>query len=445
MSLITGFSQLVIADANNSSTANLSSGATFTGTQTSTLGVAGIQVSLKTDQNCTDTFNYYASINNFGVTVQAVNSYVRVRVKNEGTATTTEFRLQTALCPIVEAVPRALDDNGYFKTAVKSTEDAYGFEVENTPMGEMRVVSPTRLVGAQFDGTTIDPNFWTVTTLNSATATQGSATIVLTSGTNATAAVQVNSVRRARYVSGTSMRYRSVIQLDDTGTASNMRKWGVVYGATMPTFTDGAYFHMNGTQFQVVTMRDSTPTAVSTGSFNGVLGATYTPTTDAITYEIYWTNSKVWFVVGGDVLHTVSAAATTWASSMNHFIYMSNVNAGNTTSVVLRSRVASIARLGDLLTQPASFFQSGTVAAKVLKYGPGNLHSLILSSAVNGSVVTLWDNTAASGSQIFVATLTLGAQANNLPMALDFKGLPFFNGLTLTIATQNSNATVIYE
>jgi hypothetical protein len=37
----------------NSSTNNLSAGATFTGSSATTLGVNAIQVSLKTDQNCT--------------------------------------------------------------------------------------------------------------------------------------------------------------------------------------------------------------------------------------------------------------------------------------------------------------------------------------------------------------------------------------------------------
>ena len=47
--------QDVYADPNNSSTTNLTSGNsyTFTGTGTSTLGIVGLQWSLKTDQNAT--------------------------------------------------------------------------------------------------------------------------------------------------------------------------------------------------------------------------------------------------------------------------------------------------------------------------------------------------------------------------------------------------------
>ena len=133
--------QNVVADANNSSSTNLDAGNsyTFTGTKTSTLGVAGIQVSLYADKNCTirveqspdatphwdliDQYNYVAS-SNFGITVQAISSWARV-VVTTASETTTTFRLQTALCPIVEAVPRSLDENGNFKIA--NPIDSYGF------------------------------------------------------------------------------------------------------------------------------------------------------------------------------------------------------------------------------------------------------------------------------------------------------------------------------
>lgn len=55
MSYFKHIQQDVIADPNNSSTTNLEQAVnsrTFTGTKTSTLGIAGIQVSLFANQNC---------------------------------------------------------------------------------------------------------------------------------------------------------------------------------------------------------------------------------------------------------------------------------------------------------------------------------------------------------------------------------------------------------
>jgi hypothetical protein len=463
MSYFPSISQNVTVDTANSSTANINAGATWNsaGTGTSTLGVNSIQVAVAASQNLeiyvdqgrtdssfqiTDTYYYYPSIGNFGITVQAVSAFVRVRAKNTSGATATGVLIDTVLCPIADPMPRSLDRYGNEKVALQSINDLYGFEVENTPTGEMRATAPTRLVGAQFEGTTVDPNFWTVTNTAGGTSTQANAQLTLATNTTANGATSVFSVRRARYVSASANCYRSVVQLGDTGTANNTRRWGVAWGATMPTITDGAYYQISGTTFSIVTLKGGTPTAVDSGSFNGILGTTYTPTTNVATYEIYWTNSKVYFSVGGILLHTVSATTTTWANTVNHHVFMDNVNsAGSTSAVTMSCRVASIRRLGPLLTQPNSRFQSGTVAALVCKYGPGNLHSLVLSSVTSGSVVTLWDNTAASGTTLWSGTITIPAQGVNAPVALDMKGMPFFTGLTLTIATQNSNALVIYE
>ena len=124
--------QNVTASTVNSSTANLLAGATFTGKTESTLGIAGIQCSIKTDQNGTlyvdqspdginwDIVDAYTVLagTGFATTTQAVNSYYRVRFTNNGGSATTYLRMQTALCPIVEALPRSLNANGNLRVAI---------------------------------------------------------------------------------------------------------------------------------------------------------------------------------------------------------------------------------------------------------------------------------------------------------------------------------------
>lgn len=448
--------QDVVADDNNSSTFNLNSGNsyTFTGTSTSTLGVAGIQVSLYADKNChinvqqspdeihwdlNDEY-YYTASGNFGITVQAISSYVRVIVDTNN-ETTTVFRLQTALCPIVEAVPRSLDGNGNFKIATPM--DAYGFEAENTPMGEARVAEPSRLIGTGFEGTTIDSRFWTTAaTGTAATIAQANAEIVLTSGTSNGATVTMYSNRRARYVSGSGMRYRAVVQAS-AGVTNNKRRWGIGFGATMPTVTDGAWFQLNGTEFSINTKRNNAAD-VKVTSFNGQLGASYTPGTSVATYEIYWTNSKVWFVIGGKILHTVSASTATWASTMQFHIFADSVNAGVIgASETLQIRTNSIYRLGKMTTQPISYYHAlGTTTGVILKTGGGNLHGMVFGAAVNNSVITIYDGTSTAGTIIWLSTIS---NASSMPMSIDFKGLPFYNGLFFVVATQNASFAIIYE
>jgi len=119
---LSGVMQNVLASVGNTSNVNLATGATFTGATESSLGVAGIQVTFKASHNCTlslqqsqDGVNWdisdtylVAPDTAFAQTFQAVSFYYRVVVTNTGGGTTTYFRLGTALCPIVEAVPRTL-------------------------------------------------------------------------------------------------------------------------------------------------------------------------------------------------------------------------------------------------------------------------------------------------------------------------------------------------
>lgn len=108
----------------NSSTTPLAANGVFTGTAESTLGVAGIQVNVfsnvasaagglsiqqsmdGTNWDIVDTFLILAGVG-FSTTVQATASFYRV-VYTNGTTIQAAFRLQTLLCPIVEAVPRSL-------------------------------------------------------------------------------------------------------------------------------------------------------------------------------------------------------------------------------------------------------------------------------------------------------------------------------------------------
>ena len=135
MSVFGSITQNVVASTVNSSTANLASSATFTGTSESTLGIIAIQVNLFADQNCTiqaqqsqdgtnwdiiDSFTYQASStgNDASKTLQATASFYRVLVTNNGGSSTTALRLQTALAPIGNVEPRSLTQLGNSKVAI---------------------------------------------------------------------------------------------------------------------------------------------------------------------------------------------------------------------------------------------------------------------------------------------------------------------------------------
>jgi hypothetical protein len=311
-------------------------------------------------------------------------------------------------------------------------KDVYGFKTECTPMDELRVATVVRLVGSTFTGTTLDPNFW-ITSGSAATCTQANGEVVLASTTNPGASIALQSVRYARYVGGSSNRYRAQIQFSDTGVVNNTKKWGMTDG------TDGAYFKISGSFVVVVsacTLRAGVETAVASASWNG---STVLPTlTNCNTYEIYITNRKVYFVIAGTLVHTVDSISQTWSATTTLPVRAENTNSGNTTNTTMSIRVHTIYRLGQLETLPTYKHISGGATTWVCKYGAGNLHRITLNNPTNNSI-TVYDGISVAGAVI--AVINPGSSAT--PVTLDYN-LPFATGLTIVTAGA-PDLTIIFE
>lgn len=310
-------------------------------------------------------------------------------------------------------------------------KDGYGFEVEFTPMDEMRVVEPVRLVGSTFNGTTLDANFWSATTSNATAAPANNQLPLVTTSNAGGSSSVVQSVRTARYVGGSGNRFRSIIQMGTATLAGNTRQWGCFNG------TDGAYFEITGTTFNVVTRKTNTPTAVPVASWNG---AKKTMDTNVHSYEIYFTNSKVYFVMDGDVVHTVSASTDTWTDTCDFPVRLTNVNDANIAAVTMNVRVATIYRLGKLETAPTSKYVSGAVANSILKRGGGMVHGVLVGEA--GTLLTFYDSLTTFDSTTTIASIDTSAQN---AFSLAGMGIPFYTGLAVTTTGAGSRVTVIYE
>jgi hypothetical protein len=314
--------------------------------------------------------------------------------------------------------------------------DQYGFDAECTPTDELRVITPYRLVGSAFLGTGIDSNFWITSGISGGMLIASGAQLTLdTTAGSGNSSAAITSVRIARYIAGSANRFRAALQVNNTGVSNNIRRWGAY------STTDGAFFELNGTIINAVTRRASTDTKVASASWNG---STVVPDiTTSNTYEIYWTNTKAYFVINGTLNHTVSASANPWSDTMSPGIKMETINTnGVSTSNTIICRVAGISRLGSEDTQSIYKYQSGTTSGMVLKIGPGNLKRLTLSNIANTSVVTVYDGVNTNGNIIW-SSGTMGN--NSVPFSIDFDGCPFFTGLFLVVSTAASNVTVIYE
>jgi len=311
------------------------------------------------------------------------------------------------------------------------------------PMRQMAVVEPVRLVGTSFTGTTKDTNFWEELAgggigagTNGSVAQAGQ--ITLSSGTKTDAYTEYKSIRRARYVTGSANFFRSVIRLPDAGQATNIRRWGAFTTATRVP-TDGAWFQLNGTDLGIAYVKNGgAPTVVTATDI------ALTKDTNAHAYEIWWTNSKIWFFVDDVLKHTVSATTAPWSYMGAFNTTLQNINSGNITSVDLECRAASIYRFGHIATSPT--FKNITTGGgypltTVCKYGAGVLMAISVNSpTATSNTAIVYNNTSAAAPIIGTFEMKNGMGSYEF----GDNGIPFDTGLTV-VTSSACDITVVYE
>jgi hypothetical protein len=313
-------------------------------------------------------------------------------------------------------------------------KDQYGFAVEATPMDELRVIEPVRLVGTTFEGATLDTNFWTAALVANGTAAVGSGMLLLTTTADSGSSAVVQSVRTARYTGGSSNRYRAQVRVGDVTTTNNIRRWGAF---TTGAGSNGAFFEEAAGAMSVVTRKNNSDTAVASASWNG---STTVPTlTDVNTYEIYWTNKKAYFVINGVLVHTVTSTTATWSNNKNYPVRAENTNTGVGTVETLEIWVSTISRLGKIKSE-VIYKYIAAAATTVCKLTQGKILKVILSGTA-ANVVTIIDNN--TGTTPVMAVIN---GQNNVPQYVDFgsDGCPFFTGLSI-VTSSTAGVTVIFE
>jgi len=442
----TSIVQDVHEDTNNTSDINLTSvnGYSFTGSATSTLGVVGLQWSLKTDQNATvyieespdetnwdisRSFNYIESHGGRGETIQASQAFWRIRVTLTGTTDTTYFRLQAVLCPIATPLPSALSPDGRLLTETtlsgKENKDRHAWV---SPTNSLSTSKDIRLVGTTFDGTIKDPNFWTEATTNDGIVTQNGEIQLNTSGSpNGTA--KYTSYRTARFVVGSALKFTGAFAFVTAGTTDNVRRCGA-YDAN-----NGFFFQLDGSTFSVGSRKDTSDILISSGSFNGSLGKTFTPTNGEVYYklDIEWTPIGAFYYINGELLHQSIGGHLTRQLSLP--ITFENNNDNNLTATILFDCLGVvISREGELYTNPTSRNIAGAESS-IFKVGAGTLQRIVNND--NAGSITVYDGTSTGGRVLAVidTTKALGT--------LEY-GLSFNTGLYI-VATGLVAATVIYE
>ena len=307
-------------------------------------------------------------------------------------------------------------------------QDVSGDLAQITPYGEQHVIIPFRLAGDIFNDGVLDTDFYTATNTNGGTATVTNAAATLATNTTANGATRLQTAQIARFVGGTNNRFYGRLVLGDTGTANNVRRWGLIG----PGLTNGAYFKLDGTSTLVAaTLKGSTETTYAL-----TLPAGFSLTNLSL-YSIDYSSGQVYFSINGNVVYTLNATSQIYYNEQLYG-FIDNVNSGGSVTNVTVSAVhLSVYRLGEIRTQPI-IGRITTAATTIFKYGPGLLHRITLNNPT-GTLITVYDNIAGSGTTI--AVINTPAQAN--PVSLEY-GTQFSTGLTV-VSTGTWDATIIFE
>jgi len=385
-----------------------------------------------------------------GETVQATNAYWRLRVVNEGPATTTFFRVSGVLCPMAVPLPSSLSDDRRLEVEATITgrTNAERHAWIN-PTNEQAMSPVYRMVGTNFDGSVLDPNFWTDGSLLDGSVVQSGGEIDLhtdaLAGGTAASSAKYTSVRKARFVAGSAMLFQGGFNFKTAYTANNIRRAGAyTTQATINTPVDGFYFELSNATFSVNSRANSgTVSTVASGSFNGELGVAWTPTADTYyNLAIEYSPLGAFFYVNNQLLHKKQGAHQSYFMTLP--ITIECLNTAGTVDVSFESVGMYIARQGELFTNQTSKYIIGNANTTICKYGAGVVKGIVISTWLDNTVIDFYDGTSDADTHIW-SSGQIKAKSDYAPLPIDFFGLPFSDGLAIKVSAAVCNVLVIYE
>lgn len=301
-------------------------------------------------------------------------------------------------------------------------------------MGHRKVAESHRLAGGVFNGNLLDPNYDTTVSADGTVAVTGGEAVVSVAATSNSAAY-LTTKGLARYTGSITNYYRAPVRVSNLGSANNVRAWGASDSSAL---TNGYWFRLSGTDFQIVVVNSGSATVVDSEDFNGV--SDFELDTNYNVYEIYYTSREIVFVANGLVLHTYTITDEPAITTRHLRPFLYNKNTGVGSVVDIRSMVMTITALGNPETQPFNVHIAGATAGQLIKTGPGTLRQVGINSSSNASRVVLYDGTSTSGSVI--ADIKLNVSAPPVPYPIKWE---FISGLFVVTEGSTTDISLNYD
>lgn len=298
--------------------------------------------------------------------------------------------------------------------------------------GVIKDAAIVRIVGEAFTGSgSAASSSWSDSVSGSGAVTLASGYMALMTGLTANSTARRESVRRARYLTGAGHHWHAMLRVLDTGTPGNVRRWGPL------SATDGYAFELSGTSLRVISRNNGVDTAVAIANWD----APFTLDTAYHRYDIMYNGNRAEFVVDGVTRHILNSSTTT-ARIGDHDLPTSfevSNSGGLASDIGMHVIETAIVRHGPASGLGRYVHLDGSAQTVVCKSGAGTLHRLTISTKGNpSSTVTLYDNTAASGTVITVANTA------DAPGTLEY-GVEFSTGLTAVATASSGDVVLIFD
>ena len=187
-------------------------------------------------------------------------------------------------------------------------------------------------------------SFWTSTTASGGTTTSTGGEGVIDTSANATGSAQLTSTT-VPYHPGQVSWLNSALRFNDTGSAGNIRRFGV-FTVSGTTPQEGFAFELSGTTLNATVYKAAAATAVASTSWSRVIPAPFTLDTNYHSFEIRWTANSVNFLVDNVLRHTVSGTTSPITTTLNFPMTIQSINTSGATSRLIAVRNCGIGRFG---------------------------------------------------------------------------------------------------
>lgn len=185
---------------------------------------------------------------------------------------------------------------------------------------------------------------WAQTNANGGTTTTVTGEGLIQTSANAAGAAQIVGPV-IMYLPGQEAWFNSAIRFGDTGSAGNIRRFGV-YTVSGTTPQDGFAFELDGTILYAASYKGGVVTRTASTSWTKFASAPFTVDTNFHSFELRFTTNVVRFYIDNVLRHTASGGATPITNTLNFPISATNINTSGATNRVLAVRNIGQGRFG---------------------------------------------------------------------------------------------------